>query len=74
MSPRKKQCSAQLRARAKVGVMLVILLLCGDIEINRTPDPITSTHVVFVANLCDVTRKELNVRNVNYGTTHATLV
>ena len=39
--------------------------------LRLTRDPIISTHVVFVANLCDVTRKELNV---SYGTTHATLV
>ena len=38
MSPRKKRRSAQIRARAKAGVMLVMLLLCGNIETNPGPN------------------------------------
>ena len=38
MSPRKEKCSAQIRTRAEAGVMLVMLLLCGDIETNLGPN------------------------------------
>ena len=45
----------------------------GEILRSTATQLYISTHVVFVASQCNITRKELNVINASYGITHAAL-